>query len=59
VTIDDEGVARIDFAEDFSRIDNVGTTGVTGMVFGELNRTVFQFDTVSAIMYSLGGQSRG
>lgn len=56
VTID-EGIARIDFADEFRRIDNVGTTNVSGQIFQELNRTVFQFDTVSAIVYSLNGSA--
>lgn len=54
----EDGLARIDFAGDFRRIDNVGTTGVSGQIYGELNRTVFQFDSVTAIVYSLEGSEQ-
>lgn len=53
----DDGRARIDFVDKFRQIDNVGTTNVSGQIYQELNRTVFQFDTVTAIVYSLNGSA--
>jgi hypothetical protein len=54
VTIQD-GVAKIDFSDDVSRIDNLGTTNVSGQVYRELNATVFQYDTIDGVVYSLNG----
>lgn len=51
------GVATVDFSSELRRLDNIGTTGVSSTLYQELNETIFQFSTVSSIVYTLDGSA--
>jgi hypothetical protein len=55
VCLDDTGRAIIDF-RDFSRtISGASTSAGSRILLNELNRTVFQFDTVRSVEYRIEG----
>lgn len=55
VTIDDDGLAVVDFADLRALLPAVGTSAASSAFLGQLNATVFQFPTVSAVEYRIEG----
>jgi spore germination protein GerM len=50
------GVARLDFTEGFEATSNFSTSNLAGVVFSQIEATVFQFPDVHGIEFAVQGQ---
>ena len=55
VTLED-GIARLDFTSGFESTNNFSTSNLSGVVMSQIAETVFQFDEVTGLDFSIEGE---
>lgn len=52
----EDGVATIDLAAGFETTNNFGTTHLSGVVYSQIDATVFQFTEITGIEFEIEGE---